>query len=162
MVIAKKLLETIYKGETAIAVLAFTGIALLLLADVLLREFAGTSISGAQRTSVYAMICTGFLGLSIAAARGRHLRPTFADGLIPKSFQIAASRIGTLIMAITFLIFGGVATGFVIETHEYGDLARVIRIPLWYIQLIVPYAFFSTGLRYALHFLYPQLKPDEE
>lgn len=158
----KTLLNFLHRLEAGAAVVAFVGISVLLLCDVLLRELAGTSIPGAQRISVYAMICTGFLGLSIAAARGRHLRPTFADGLVPKLLVPHVERFGSLILAATFFTFAYVALEFVIEAHEYGDIARVIEIPLWTIQVIMPYAFFSTGLRYFLQALYPALAPKED
>ena len=143
------------------AIIAFLAIALLLITDVLAREIGGSSIWGAQRVSVYLMIVTGFLGLGLAADRGRHLRPRFADRLIPKKFVAGASRAGSAIMFAVFVYFAWLGVKFVMAAHQFGDLAQTIKIPLWLIELIVPYAFFSMSVRYLIFAVWPELKPGE-
>ena len=91
---AERVLAGVFRLESVVAVAGYATVAGLLVVDVGLRELAGTSIYGAQRVSVYIMIVTGFLGLGLAAAQGRHLRPRFADGLIPQRFTTAATRLG--------------------------------------------------------------------
>jgi len=113
--IARSFLAALFKLEAAVAGLAFLAIALLLLADVALRELAGSSIWGAQRISVYLMILTGFLGLGLAADRGRHLRPRFVDWLVPAKWAKQADRIGSAIMFAVFLYFAWLGIDFVIR-----------------------------------------------
>ncbi len=158
---SERLLAAVFTLEAAVAVTGYAVVAGLLVLDVALRELWGTSIYGAQRVSVYIMIITGFLGLGLASAKGRHLRPRFADGLIPPAFAAAATRLGDLVMAATLLAFAWIGVRFVLDAHEFGDMARVIDIPLWYLHLVVPYAFVATALRYALFALYPSLRPEE-
>lgn len=162
MSFAKWLLALLFRLEAFIAIAAYCLIAGLLLGDVLLRETVSSSIWGAQRLSVYAMILTGFLGLGLAAARGEHLRPRFADGLIPKALSRFADRVGSFLMAAVFLLFAYVGIEFVMEAFQYQDRARIIDFPLWILQLIVPYAFASTAIRYLSFALYPALKPEEK
>ncbi len=158
---ARHFLAMLFKLESSVAMLAFLVISLLLLADVGMRELAGSSIWGAQRISVYLMIVTGFLGLGLAADRGRHLRPRFADDLIPARFSGAAERAGSVIMFAVFVYFAWLGVDFVRSAHEYGDLAQTIKTPLWMIELIVPYAFASIALRYLFFAIWPDLKPRE-
>jgi TRAP-type C4-dicarboxylate transport system permease small subunit len=158
---AERVLAYVFTLESVIAVAGYAIVAGLLVVDVALRELVGTSVYGAQRISVYVMIITGFLGLGLAAAQGRHLRPRFADGLIPTGLTRAATRLGDLIMTAVLLGFAWIGLRFVLEAHEFEDMARIIDIPLWYLHLIVPYAFATTALRYALFALYPALRPEE-
>lgn len=158
---AERVLAYVFTLESVIAVACYAIVAGLLVVDVALRELVGTSVYGAQRISVYVMIITGFLGLGLAAAQGRHLRPRFADGLIPTGLTRAATRLGDLIMTAVLLGFVWIGVRFVLEAHEFEDMARIIDIPLWYLHLIVPYAFATTALRYALFALYPALRPEE-
>jgi TRAP-type C4-dicarboxylate transport system permease small subunit len=158
---AERVLAYIFTLESVIAVAGYAVVAGLLVVDVALRELVGTSVYGAQRISVYVMIITGFLGLGLAAAQGRHLRPRFADGLIPTGLTRAATRLGDLIMTAVLLGFAWIGVRFVLEAHEFEDMARIIGIPLWYLHLIVPHAFATTALRYALFALYPALRPEE-
>ncbi|MCF3592486.1 TRAP transporter small permease [Rhodobacteraceae bacterium LMO-12] len=159
---AERFLRALFALEAAGAILAYVLIASMLLGDVIAREVLGTSLGGVQRISVYLMIITGFLGLGLASAKGRHLRPRFADGLIPETFTTVASRIGSGLMCIIFIGFFVIAVQYVHETYSYGDLARSTKFPLWVIQLIIPYAFASISLRYLIFFVYPALSPSEE
>ncbi len=161
MALARRFLALLFRLEATVAILAFLGISLLLLADVGMRELAGSSIWGAQRISVYLMIITGFLGLGLAAQRGRHLRPRFADRLIPDPLSKAADRAGSAIMFGVFLYFAWLGVEFVRAAYRYGDLAQTIKTPLWMIELIVPYAFVSISLRYLCFAIWPELKPGE-
>jgi len=159
--IARAFLAVLFKLEAAVATMAFLAIALLLLADVAMRELAGSSIWGAQRISVYLMILIGFLGLGLSADRGRHLRPRFADRLVPIAWSGAADRIGSAIMFAVFLYFAWLGVDFVKSAYRYGDLAQTIKTPLWMIELVVPYAFLSISLRYLFFAIWPALKPGE-
>ena len=161
MQISRRILSGLFAVDVTVAISAYVVIAVLLLGDVILRETGGGSLWGAQRISVYLMIVIGFLGLGLAAAKGRHLRPQFLDHVVPARFSETADRIGSGLMALIFGGFGVVGVQFVAEAIEYGDMARIIDIPLWYIQLVVPYAFFSTALRYVLFALHPELRPQE-
>ena len=161
MLVARRFLAILFRVEASVAAFAYLVIALLLIADVTSRELLGSSIWGAQRISVYLMIVTGFLGLGLAADRGRHLRPRFADGLIPARFAKAANRVGSVIMFAVFSWFAWLSVGFVMASYEYGDLAQTIKTPLWMIELIVPYAFVSIALRYLFFAIWPALKPGE-
>lgn len=161
MLWARRLLTALFVFEAAVALAAYALIAGLLIADVAARELFSSSVWGAQRISVYAMIFTGFLGLGLATATGRHLRPTLADGLLPAQLAGAAQRLGNLLMAAVFLAFAWFAFEFVRESWIFGDLARVIRIPVWWLQLVIPYAFASTALRHILYALWPATQPTE-
>lgn len=157
----KKLLSGLFAVEAAFTITAFVVIDFLLIFDVTLREVAGTSVHGAQRISVYAMILIGFLGIGLASAQGRHLRPRFADGLVPDRLTLFGTRLGDAVMAMAWLVFAWLGLRFVREAREFQDMARVIDIPLWPLYLVVPYAFASTALRHALFARYPALRPKE-
>ena len=159
--IADRILKVLFYTEATAAILLYVMIAALLSTDVLMREVAGSSLPGVQRISVYAMIQTGFLGLGLAAARGRHLRPRFADGLIPARFTPVVKRIGAFLMAAVFGYFVIFGIRFVQESIEFGDMTRTIRVPLWTVQLVVPYALGSTALRYLIFGIFPALSPEE-
>lgn len=158
---AERTLAFQFALESVFAVTGYFIVATLLVLDVGLRELFGSSIFGAQRMSVYVMIITGFLGLGLAAAQGRHLRPRFADALVPKRFEGLAMRIGDTIMCAALACFAWIAVHFVLEAREFEDMARIIEIPLWYLHLIVPYAFATTALRHGLFAAFPSLRPEE-
>ena len=60
-----ELLQNSDLKKGAVAALAYATVALLLMGDVLGREFFGEGIFGAPKMAVYAAIVAGFLGLGI-------------------------------------------------------------------------------------------------
>lgn len=157
----KRLLSALFAFEATLAIAAYVVMAGLILLDVALRELFAVSIPGAQRVSVSFMILTGFLGLGLAAAKGRHLRPRFADGLVPRRWSGAAQRTGAWIMAAVFAVCAVYGAQFVVQAYTYGDMARSLDVPSWIMELIVPYAFASVALRYVLYAVWPALAPEE-
>jgi len=75
-----------------LATAAYAGVAGLLLADVLSREFLGEAIWGAQKIAVFGAIIAGFLGLVLSTASNSHLRPQFADGWFPRAWSPGVRR----------------------------------------------------------------------
>lgn len=155
----QSILDKLLKAEGTVAAIAFLCAATAILADVVGREFFGHGIWGAAKFAVFGTVSAGFLGIGLATHAGMHLRPQFADGWIPARFEPAMKRIAPMITAILFFTLGVLAYFYVRETFEYGQLAPVLDWPLWIIQMVMPYAFFSNGLRNLIYALQPDLLP---
>lgn len=162
MKIASHVLKILFYAEASVATGLYVMIAALLAGDVVVREVGGSSLMSIQRICVYAMIQTGFLGLALAAARGRHLRPRFADGLVPVRFEPVVKRIASFMLAAIFAYFAVFGFEFVMESIEYGEMTKSIKLPLWTVQLVVPYSLGSTALRYLIFGIFPSLSPEEQ
>lgn len=146
--------------EGYVAMLAYAGVAALLIADVLMREVFGVPVLGAQSLAVLAAIVAGFLGLSLATAKGMHLRPALFDNLLPARFDRYVERGSDLVAAAFYLSITVFALRFIGESQAAGDKAAVLYFPLWPIQLVMPYAFLSCAIRHAAYALDPELKAD--
>ena len=153
------LTRNLLRLEAFVAVCAYVLTAGLLLSEVIARELFTESIWGSQKIAVFAAIIAGSLGLAIATSENAHLRPSFADGLLPYGW---VDRLGDVLSALLFAGFGYFAIVFVQESIEYKDVAEVIRIPLWPIQIVLPYAFFSSALRHLIFAVEPDLKPEAD
>lgn len=157
----KSILSALQRIEENVAVLAYVVVAGLLIGDVLGREIFGASILGAQKLAIYAAIVAGFIGLSLATSAGAHLRPEILDRVVPPRYGHLVDRLGDGFAAAFFAVLGVVAVWFVIQSAEYGDKAAIFYFPLWPIQLVMPYAFFSCAYRHFAFALHPELKPHE-
>lgn len=146
--------------EGYVAMLAYAGLAALLIADVLMREVFSIPILGAQSLAVLAAIVAGFLGLSLATARGMHLRPALFDNLLPSRFDRYVERGSDLVAAVFYILIAVFALRFIGESRAAGDRAAVLYFPLWPIQLVMPYAFMSCAIRHAAYALNPGFKAD--
>lgn len=156
---ADKILRIISRAERALVLVAFATMALAIMADVLLREISGTGIAGAPRVAVYAMIITAMVGFGLASQSDRHLRPKFADGWLPEAWEPVIVRLQEWLTAAFCLTFAVVATGVVAETWAMEETSRMLRIPIWPMQSVIPLVFYVAALRHGIFARYPVLKP---
>ncbi len=150
-----------FRIEAGLAIVCLFSVACLLFADVLAREFFGNGIFAAQKLSVYATAIGGVLGYTLVLHSGGHLRPTAIDKLTPAGWDSALNRIADLISSAICAFLGVISAQFVHSTYELGEVGMVLLNPLWPIQLIIPYTFFSASLRYFIYAVRQDLRPAE-
>lgn len=154
----ERLLKAIKLAESIVAMAAYAAVAMLLMADVIGREMLGKSIFGAQQIAVYGAIIAGFLGLTLATSDNAHLRPGFMD-FVFKRCESHLVRIGDLISGLFFLGAAYIAWTFVAVSMEFSDRAPVLQFVVWPLQLVIPYAFVSAGVKHLVFAARPGLKP---
>ena len=152
-----RLLERIGRLERLLCAAAFVLMSTALFADFILREIRGEGLFWARQVAVYAGIALAMLGIGLASSSGAHLRPRFADQLLPASWDAAISRLGELTTAALCLLFAGLALQLSIESQRLGEMATVIRIPIWPVQLLIPLAFLLAAIRHGLYGWMPSL-----
>lgn len=155
------LLFHLYRFEAAVAVLAYLVVTAALMADIVAREVFGEAIWGIQKVAVYGAVIAGLIGLGLATAKGKHIRPKFTDAWLPESWQANATQLGDLVACATFLYAAWVSVELVQSSYEFNFLAPVLDWPIWPFQMLLPYTFASTALRYAAFAAAPQLRPQE-
>lgn len=156
---ARRFMKGLWYLEATVCVLAFSITAVALMADVLGREFFGNGIFGAQRLAVWTTAIAGMIGFALVTSEGGHLRPRFADGVIPKAVEPFVDRFADLLSAAICIGLGWYAVEFVKSSYELGERGMAIPILVWPIQLILPWMFFSSALRHLVFFAWPALKP---
>ena len=145
-------------GEAIIATAAYAAVAGILMVDVIGRELFLTSFLGAQQLAVYGAIIAGFLGLTLATSDNAHLRPGFMD-FVFRRWERTVVRLGDAISALFFFAAAYVAWTFVAISMEAGDRAPVLYFFVWPLQLVIPYACASAGLKHFAFAIRPDLKP---
>ncbi len=179
---AARLLRTLTAAESIVAAIAYVIVAALLIGDVLGREgplskgawgselvssmigseFHTKGIFGATKMAVFAAIVAGFIGLSLATASNSHIRPAFMDFVFKGQAARGATRAGDGFAFAFFTAAGVFGVFFVLQSLEYKEKAAVLYWQLWPIQMVIPYAFFSTAIRHGVFALWPDLKPVAE
>jgi len=154
----ERLLKVLKLTESIVAMAAYAAVAMLLMADVIGRELLGKSIFGAQQIAVYGAIIAGFLGLTLATSDNAHLRPGFMD-FVFKRFEAQVVRIGDAVSGVFFLGGAYIAWTFVAVSMEFSDRAPVLQFVVWPLQLVIPYAFISAGMKHLVFAVRPDLKP---
>ena len=145
--------------ENIIAATAYGLLSVAVLADVFAREVMAVPVVGLQRFAVYMTIIAGFLGVSLATTAGSHIRPRIADNWVSAAWEPLINRASSLVTSLTFGVTGYFACLFWYTNFTMGEVAPVLDWPLWPILIVIPYAFFSSALRYLLYAIYPELNP---
>lgn len=155
----RRAMRWLFWVEASVAVAAFLVVAVALMADVIGREFFGDGIFGAQRVAVWATAIAGLGGFALVTAEGGHLRPQFADSWLPKEWDPYLARLGDVVSAAICLFLAWFAWDFVMENRRLGERGMAVPILVWPIQLILPWMFFSSALRYLAFAVFPPLRP---
>jgi TRAP-type C4-dicarboxylate transport system permease small subunit len=156
-----KTLDVLTKIEKFIASIFIFALTILVLVDVGAREIAETGIPWAQKSAVYMMIWAGFLGAVLVTHKVEHLRPEVADKLWKGKSKIWSMRIQNLLVFIFCLMMLQASIKYVLESKEFGDENIIINMPMWILQLVIPYCFLSMSLRYFYFIFSPKEKNPE-
>ena len=159
MLPAQTALKRLVKAEKWISFVAFTLLITVIFADVVSRELTGSGMHWARQVGVYANIFIVMAGFGLASASGQHLRPRFADGWLPASWNVALGRLQEGVMALFCLAFAVVAFQVVTETYSMQERSVVLRIVVWPFQAVIPTAFAVAAVRHAIYGLLPQQRP---
>ena len=151
-------LKWIRLSESIVATTAYAVVAILLMIDVVGRELFATTFLGNQQLAIYGAIVAGFFGLTLATSDNAHLRPEFMD-FVGRNHEALFARVGDLISGLFFFAGAYVALTFVVISAEAGDRAPVLYFTLWPLQLVLPYAFASAGVKHIIFAIQPGLKP---
>jgi len=162
MELARKFLDNALKVEKFITLSAFVVMTLVIMGDVFSRKITGLGIIGAPRIAVFAMIITALVSFGLASDKRRHLRPKFADDWLPESWDPILIRLQELMTAGFCLVFAVVAVGVVAETYALEETSRMLRIPVWPMQALIPLVFFIAALRHAIYGVFLNLRPTVE
>jgi TRAP-type C4-dicarboxylate transport system permease small subunit len=155
-----KLVSWLNRVEAALASLAYLIVTGLLIASMASREFFSKSLGSAETLAVFAAVYASFFGMVLATSANGHLRPQFTDNWLPAAWHPKVARLGDAVSAVLFFGIGVVALLYLSDTFANQDLAPIIYWPLWTIQIVIPYAFFSCGFRHLVFAFHPHAKPE--
>jgi TRAP-type C4-dicarboxylate transport system permease small subunit len=156
-----KFLRALHAVERAVTFAAFTVMAGAVFADVVIRETQGSGWLYATPIAVWANVIVVLIGIGLASNDGAHLRPRFADGWVPKSFDPLMKRIQEAVFALFCFAFAWLCWTVVADSIRLKEYGSVLRILIWPIQAVMPLAFVLAGIRHAIYAIRSDLRPRE-
>lgn len=158
----KRFLSALLTVETLVAGAFYAIAAAILFADVISRELFSNPIWGGQRMAVLLANGSALIGIAVAVALNRHIRPSVLDRAIPARFDPVTIRAGHVVGAL--VMFAGAYFGamLVMENKAMGFTTPPLKLEIWIAQLALPYGFASAGLRYMFFAIDPTLQPAHE
>jgi TRAP-type C4-dicarboxylate transport system permease small subunit len=156
-----KFLDALTRVEQSIASMLIFLLTSLVLLDVGARELFRTGLPWAQKGAVYMMIWAGFLGSLIVCQKAEHLRPEIADKFWRGRWRTPYLRLHNFSVLIFTSSLSYYSIRYVMESRELGDQNVILNMPMWILQLIIPYTFLSMSLRYLYFIFSPKEKNPE-
>lgn len=156
-----KVLRVIGTLEKAAILIVMLTMAVILIYEVFAREVLGHGVLGGPQLATYLMIWGAYLGFSYATTQGAHIRPRFADGWMPRAWRPAIKRIGHVISGLILCVLGAAAVVFVRDSFQFRETASTLGWYTWWVQIIMPLAFFVTALRHFCYAAFIELEPVE-
>jgi TRAP-type C4-dicarboxylate transport system permease small subunit len=157
----ERFLNRLLQVETIVAGVFYVCAATILFGDVVLRELFGDSIWGGQRMAVLFANGSALIGLGVATALNRHIRPSVLDNLFAASWQPLISRLGHLFSAGVLFAGAYFCVLLVLDNKHMGFTTPPLDLEVWIPQLALPYGLASAGLRYLAFAIQPDLQPSE-
>lgn len=155
----QRFLNALLVIETLVASLLFALAATILFLDVVMRELFQTPIWGGQRMAVLLSNGAALIGLAVAAALNRHLRPAVLDHVFPDRFAPYIVHVGHLVSAAVLLAGAYFAFQLLSENRALGFTAPPLKIPIWIPQIALVYGLGASALRYLCFAIDPDLMP---
>ncbi len=135
--------------EEAALIAGMTALAVLLIVDVVAREF-WKSLYYSEELSQFLVIFTTFAGLGYGVRKARHIRMAAIYDLMNERVQkVLVYLIAGLSMVVMF-IFAYLSIIYVAKVARLGQTTPALRWPYWIVVLVTPVGFFLAGVQYVL------------
>ena len=157
--VPERWLGRIRAAERIIVFVGFAVMAGVVFADVVARELGSGGLPWARQTGVWSNIVVAMFGVGLASASGSHLRPRFADGWLPSSWEPALIRIGEAITAAFCFGFACLVILMTWESYQLQERSAILRVVVWPMQAVIAVAFVLAGIRHLCFTIWTDLRP---
>ncbi|MCX7697889.1 MAG: TRAP transporter small permease [Candidatus Goldbacteria bacterium] len=129
----------LYKFQKIFIVVVFLLLLFLSLTQVLLRLFLNLGLESADSIIRYLVMWVGFLGASLATYKNRHINIDVASQFFKK---LNKNAVNLIVNSFSFIIcFLFLIASIIFILNEINEAARIVFIPVWVLELILPLVF---------------------
>jgi C4-dicarboxylate transporter, DctM subunit len=142
-----------HKSENVVLSLALGAMAVLPIAEIILRTTLGFGIPGSAGMVQHLTLWVGMLGGAVAAREARLLSLSTGSALLKGPWKEAARVFSGSVAAAIAALLGVASVQFVMTERESGNVF-IGRVPLWIVEVILPIGFFIVAFRLWRHASY--------
>ena len=127
---------------------AFLAIMILCLAlQVLVRMVTGSGLDWAEEMSRFTFIWAVYIGSSLAAKRGAHVRLSAQFLLVPVGARLFFHMLADGVWVAFNVFFVVIGAQMVAKALEFPEISPTLRITKAYVEMIIPIAFIMMSFR---------------
>ncbi|MCK5639967.1 MAG: TRAP transporter small permease [Gammaproteobacteria bacterium] len=146
----QRCLHFIHSIEDGMLVLLLCGMILLASAQIFLRNFFDFGFSWSDPLLRVMVLWLGLLGGLAASRDGKHITIDALAPFIPDSARHAVALVTQLFTILVCSIIAWHGARFAFMDYEMQTMA-FSKIPIWYFESIIPFAFGMIAVRYCIH-----------
>ena len=138
-------------------VLIMAALALITLANVLVRYFTDASFAWTEEVSVFLMVLLTLSGAAAVGRGDRHIRiEFFANRRTPGGGEEPRRGLhlfGAAMTCLTFLLLAALFGRWVADQVKYSETSMGLGVPLWWYGICIPPLCMAVSARAAMVFL---------
>lgn len=134
--VLQKISRAIFKVFYVFATVAFAGLLIMLLANVVSRNFFDGAIAEIEESSRFVFTWMMFLGISIGVYYKKHLGVEFIIAHYPPKIRKAVSIFSDVLMLILFIVL--VIYGVIYSSKTMRMYSPIMNIPYGLVYLCIP------------------------
>lgn len=135
--------------ENTLLIVMLASMVLLAATQILLRNFAHTSIDGADDLLRLLVLWVAFLGAVAASREGKHIHVDAIARWLPGRAKPVVHSVTDLFTVGVCAVLAWESLRYVLSSRATGELAFG-ALPVWVAASILPLAFILIALRYVL------------
>jgi TRAP-type C4-dicarboxylate transport system permease small subunit len=145
----ERLVKAITWTENALLVLMLAAMVLLAASQIVLRNFMGMSLAGADQALRLLVLWVAFLGAVAASREGKHIHVDAVARWLPARARAWVGAVTDIFTLAVCLVLAWESVRYLLKSLETGEKAFGM-LPVWVAASILPLAFSLIALRYGL------------
>ena len=145
--------QLLLKIETAITIALLLSMIIIAITQIIMRNVFDSGILWAESYIRISVLWIALLGAMLATRESKHLAITALLHRFSPLTQQWLNRINDLFSAVICFIITWYSTSFVYSEYQDGGIAFA-KIPNWFCEAIIPFAFALIACRYLLTALF--------
>ena len=126
------------KIEDTLLVIFMAALALITMANVIVRYFTSQSFAWTEELSIFLLILVTMLGTSSAFVRHQHISIDFFVNRRERGTRWRINLLANLIVLGFFITFTILSLKMSMDEMEFGDISPSIGVPTWWYSIWLP------------------------
>lgn len=161
MTFLRKSLVRLNNFETIVCEWLLALFVMVLFAQIVSRQLFSHSIAWSEELSTYMFVWFAYLGAVVAAKMSAHNRVTVHMQFLPKWMAKTLMAVADLLWVAFNLYFVWLSYDFVFNRMNLFWKAQTLGVPMKYIYMILPIAFFLMSVRVLMNLYLSVIKGEE-
>jgi TRAP-type C4-dicarboxylate transport system permease small subunit len=145
-----RLSRSITMLEDTLVSIVLCGMVLLVLIQIILRNFFSTGITGGAEMVRHLVLWVAFLAAGITAREAKNIKIDVVYRMLPTGLRQFSEILTGLFSVIICGILIYASVSFILVDYRAGTVIAFFETPVWMLEIIIPVGYSTVMLRYLM------------